>query len=311
MKANFKYSITLCALTLCFFLSLGELHAQTPSQHPDGAEVTDFVNIQGIQNPSVPFPDKTSTLQIGDYFIERKRQPAPGGGFFSIKPQSSSYAGITFRGEKIKFGQGDVEYFGNDAKFQFDGMISIGDNIIGTRSQHTSGNIYIGNEPDFNFQVSNNQLDSGGDGHLYVSGGIRGYRGLTILNGSYQSYNTTFRVADDGNVSIGTNDAQGYMLNVAGTIRSQEVKIEADNWPDYVFTENYDLPSLTETESFIQTNGHLPNIPSAAEVAENGIALGEMNKKLLEKIEELTLHQIEMMKVLEKQAADIKALQGK
>ncbi|MCR9252370.1 MAG: hypothetical protein NXI20_18240 [bacterium] len=83
-------------------------------------------------------------------------------------------------------------------------------------------------------------------------------------------------------------------MDVNGIVRSKEVKVELENWPDYVFTPSYNLQSLSEVESFINQNGHLPNIPSAAEVEENnGIELGQMNAKLLEKIEELTLHLIE------------------
>lgn len=88
-------------------------------------------------------------------------------------------------------------------------------------------------------------------------------------------------------------------LTVNGTIRSKEVKVEASPWPDYVFDESYDLRSLAETEQYIKDNKHLPNIPSVAEVSENGIELGEMNAKLLEKIEELTLHQIKQQHMID------------
>ncbi|MCR9252369.1 MAG: hypothetical protein NXI20_18235 [bacterium] len=98
-------------------------------------------------------------------------------------------------------------------------------------------------------------------------------------------------------VGIGTTDIDSYKLAVDGAIRSTEVKVEASPWPDYVFTPEYDLQSLSEIETYINQNGHLPNIPSAAEVEENnGIQLGEMNAKLLEKIEELTLYVIDLDK---------------
>jgi len=96
-----------------------------------------------------------------------------------------------------------------------------------------------------------------------------------------------------GNVGIGTSDTKGYKLAVNGKIRSQEIKVEATNWPDYVFAKDYKLSSLQETEQHIKDKGHLPGIPSAEEVKVNGIDLGEMNAKLLKKIEELTLHLIE------------------
>lgn len=99
----------------------------------------------------------------------------------------------------------------------------------------------------------------------------------------------------NGNVGIGTN-SPGNKLEVNGTIRSQEVIVETENWPDYVFSDAYELRSLEATEQFISENHHLPDIPSAAEVEENGIQLSEMNALLLKKIEELTLHQIELLK---------------
>ena len=107
----------------------------------------------------------------------------------------------------------------------------------------------------------------------------------------------------NGNVAIGTNSVpSGYQLAVEGKIRTREVRVDQDTWPDYVFKEEYHLPSLEDIQKHIKEKGHLPNIPSAKEVEENGIELGEMNKLLLEKIEELTLYilkQEERIKILE------------
>lgn len=115
----------------------------------------------------------------------------------------------------------------------------------------------------------------------------------------------TYNIAEmniQGRVNIGTEIGNpAYRLQVKGKIRSEEIKVEAQNWPDYVFNPLYVLPNLNETEEFIKENKHLPGMPSAGEVAENGIELGRMNSKLLEKIEELTLH-------LVNQAAEIEIL---
>lgn len=101
--------------------------------------------------------------------------------------------------------------------------------------------------------------------------------------------------------SSASTPATGYLLSVAGKIISEEVRVELNaNWPDYVFDRQYDLPSLGSVEAFIAKNNHLPNIPSAAEVNRNGIELGDMNKRLLEKIEELTLYLIKQDKELAK-----------
>lgn len=99
------------------------------------------------------------------------------------------------------------------------------------------------------------------------------------------------------NLSISSLD---YQLYVEKGIRTEKVKVDAKgNWPDFVFEDNYTLPSLMEVEQFITTNKHLPNVPSAAEVETEGVDLGEMDKILLQKIEELTLYTIEQQKQLE------------
>ena len=102
-----------------------------------------------------------------------------------------------------------------------------------------------------------------------------------------------------GNVSLGNSYkiATGYKLSVNGKIMAEGVRVQFDNnWPDYVFDKNYKLASLKEIEAFIKKERHLPDIPSAQDVLKDGIDLGEMNKKLLEKIEELTLHVIALDK---------------
>ncbi|MBC9930466.1 hypothetical protein [Chitinophaga qingshengii] len=97
----------------------------------------------------------------------------------------------------------------------------------------------------------------------------------------------------NGNVGIGTMYPKAK-LAVNGDILAKRVKVtqNAADWPDYVFHPEYKLPSLDSTAAFITTNRHLPGIPSAQQIAENGQDLGEMNRLLLQKIEELTLHMI-------------------
>ncbi|MEQ9404092.1 MAG: hypothetical protein RIM99_10925 [Cyclobacteriaceae bacterium] len=126
-----------------------------------------------------------------------------------------------------------------------------------------------------------------------------------IVDGDGSGWNRTLNIKSSdgsdpsGNVGIGTTTPT-EKLEVNGTIRSKEIKVEASPWPDYVFDDNYELPSLEAIEKFVQSNGHLPEIPSAKEVEESGIALGEMNALLLKKIEELTLHIIQQEKRIQK-----------
>ncbi|MFH6966177.1 cell wall anchor protein [Flavobacterium sp. FlaQc-28] len=98
-----------------------------------------------------------------------------------------------------------------------------------------------------------------------------------------------------GNVGIGVLNPLNK-LDVNGTIHSKEVKVDMNGWSDFVFKKEYNLPTLEQVEKHIVEKGHLENIPCEKEVLENGIDLGEMNAKLLQKIEELTLYMIEMKK---------------
>jgi len=109
------------------------------------------------------------------------------------------------------------------------------------------------------------------------------------------SYTTKLAINLDGNVGIGTINPTSK-LTVAGNINSREVKVTVDAGADFVFENNYNLPSLEFVDRFIKENKHLPEIASAKEMQKNGINLSEMNIKLLQKIEELTLYMIEMKK---------------
>lgn len=105
-----------------------------------------------------------------------------------------------------------------------------------------------------------------------------------------------------GKLGIGTTSFDDgpdiYKLSVNGRVRAHAVKVYTD-WADYVFEPDYQLPSLYDVEAYIEANGHLKDIPSATEVESNGIELGEMNKLLLQKIEELTLYTIALKRQLD------------
>ena len=90
----------------------------------------------------------------------------------------------------------------------------------------------------------------------------------------------------------------GYKLSINGKVRAEEIVVYT-GWADYVFEDDYTLKPLSEVEAYINENGHLPGVPSAEEVEENGVSVGEMEAKLLEKVEELTLYVIELQKELQ------------
>jgi len=120
----------------------------------------------------------------------------------------------------------------------------------------------------------------------------------------------------NGNVGIGTDlssNGGGYKLIVEGKVGAREFVAVATglNWPDYVFQQNYELMPLSDLESYISNNQHLPDVPSASEVENNGVALGEMNSTLLQKIEELTLYIIDQNKKIENLQKEVVVLKNK
>lgn len=112
------------------------------------------------------------------------------------------------------------------------------------------------------------------------------------------NYGPVITIASNNNVGIGTTNPT-YKLSVNGNIRSKEVVVET-GWADYVFDKNYKLLPLEEVEKFIEQNNHLANIPSAKEIEANGQALGDIQRRMMEKIEELTLYVIQLQKEVEK-----------
>jgi len=105
-------------------------------------------------------------------------------------------------------------------------------------------------------------------------------------------------IQDDGNIGIGVDEPLEKLV-VDGTICAKEVRVSLEGapcWPDYVFDENYNLTNITELEKYIKENKKLPEMPSANEVSTQGVEIGEMQARMLKKIEELTLYVIELKK---------------
>ncbi len=151
-------------------------------------------------------------------------------------------------------------------------------------------------------------LPNNGNSIFHISHGLN--NDLHFSHGATVGSGKIMTIKNNGNVGIGTTTPDSK-LAVNGVVHAKEVKIDLVGWPDYVFENTYQLPTLDQVETHIKENGHLQNIPSAQEVAENGIELGEMNKKLLEKIEELTLYTIAQEKELNDQELRIKNLENK
>jgi hypothetical protein len=131
----------------------------------------------------------------------------------------------------------------------------------------------------------------------------------TNVGYSTSTFTEAMRVTASGNVGIGTQNPD-TKLAVNGTVHADQVIVDANvPTPDYVFDKSYDLPTLDAVKTFIDKNHHLPEIPSAAEVAKNGQNLGGMNMLLLKKVEELTLYLIAKDKKEKEQEARINKLE--
>ncbi len=182
------------------------------------------------------------------------------------------------------------------------------------------GRAAFGNFEDFSFNPPNDALSLRG-GHVYVQNNY----GVLSENQTGTSFGAGFDTtpSDDlqlyagstsqitlkanGDVSFGAGVspkfALGYKVSIHGKVACEEVMVDLKgDWPDYVFKEDYPLKTLDEVKAHIEEKGHLPGVPSAKEVKETGVVLGEMNKVLMEKVEELTLYilqQEERIKALE------------
>ncbi|MDU1906113.1 MAG: hypothetical protein E6772_15180 [Dysgonomonas sp.] len=154
--------------------------------------------------------------------------------------------------------------------------------------------LIIGNE---NVSSANLRISYFGDNNV-GDGYIKYPRNFYFMNNNEK---VLIGIFQNGNVSIGQADPT-EKLSVNGTIRAKEIKVEPSGWaawPDYVFHSDYNLRSLKEVKSYIKENNHLPDIPSEAEVKEDGVGLGELTTKLLQKIEELTLYVIQQEEKIE------------
>ncbi len=200
----------------------------------------------------------------------------------------------------IKDNQNNVLFYG-----EYGGNVGIGTVAPGTKLE-VSGDIRT-------------SQGSGGDLTLFEANATRKNRFIAgadsigaYINSTYSTGGSTsirflraglesMRITNNGYVGIGTNNPD-ELLTVKGTVHAQEVKVDLLGAlaPDYVFAPDYELMSLQETENYIKANRHLPEVPSAAEIQEEGLHLKEMNLLLLKKVEELTLHTIRQEKQIKR-----------
>ncbi|WP_420385501.1 hypothetical protein [Roseivirga sp.] len=211
-----------------------------------------------------------------------------------IKAVTSTWAdGWSIEEESIP-GTGNQKTVSIHNKLSTDGSIGIGINIP-LAKLHVKGNSGS-SETQIN-NVDGMFIENGGSLNSYY-----------VLQTATTGGGKSFSITNAGNVGIGT-DTPDEKLEVNGTVRSKKVKVEASDWPDYVFSPNFELRTLDEVEDFIEKNHHLPEVPSTQEIEVNGLDLGSMDATLLKKMEELTLYMIEMNKTIKDQGKRIEELE--
>ena len=203
----------------------------------------------------------------------------------------------TYNNKSIKFGaSGSTQ------------MIVNANGNVGIGTTTPSGNLHIRNENASTFLDIETTSTINNEIRFKYNGTTKGFvwsraNGAQMAIGGGSTNNSMFLNTSDGNVGIGTATPESK-LAVNGTITAKKIKITANivGGADFVFEDDYDLKPLEEVESFIKENKHLPEIPSAKDMKENGLDMSEFQIKLLQKIEELTLHTIRQ----EKEMAEMK-----
>lgn len=223
-----------------------------------------------------------------------------------IPPDLSSYSLLIYKGDSrygMYFDENEIDAKGGKLYLQNNskkGVIIKGpDNNWGGSSPTAALEIRTSTNNQ-KMWLDGNEIDSNSTFYLNYNSSTN----VTIAHGGGNVYLAT----GGGNVGIGTSSPNNK-LDVAGTIRAYEIVVET-GWSDFVFAKNYPLKSLSEVDSYIIKNGHLPDVPSAKDVKKQGVPLGQSQAKLLQKIEELTLYLIEQNKKISAMQSEIDSLRA-
>ncbi len=207
---------------------------------------------------------------------------------------------------------------GADIVFHINGFESTGTSNTPFWIQGSSGDIFFENKIKSNGFIGVGTTPSTSvdivNGTLRVRGGssLGQETARFVVDSDASAAHTLMVLRNDTNGELFRVEGDGETI-IKGNLESKKVKVSATpgSVPDYVFSKDYTLNTLEEVEDFIQKNSHLPNIPSAKEIETNGQNLGELQLKLLEKIEELTLYAIAQEKLLKQQVSSCKRQEKK
>ncbi len=318
MSSNKVFKIVSSA-TMGIAILASSVSAQWTRNGTSGATYTtnsgDRVGI-GIAAPLVKLDVRGGQAMFG---------PAAGlPGVATIRPSGNGAwwnLGNTHNGTKFMITHGDQRAANDNTSWnsalltiQSNGMVGIGNASPLTKLDVRGGQVMFGPAaglpgvatilPSGNGSWWNIGNTHNGSKFIIGQGDLRSSNDNTSWNGGYLT------IQSNGFVGIGTINPQSR-LAVNGTVTAKSLIVTTSGWADYVFQKDYELRPLDNVKAFIEKEGHLPGIPKADEVAKTGVDVGEMQVKLLEKIEELTLYLIDQeskIVALAAQNAELKTL---
>ncbi|MCB9264078.1 MAG: hypothetical protein H6558_03535 [Lewinellaceae bacterium] len=288
------------------FTSLHADYLDITNWTPENLEIDNYINHNNDPNTYFGFPandqfviraggtDWLSIQDDGMFIPAYFKHDGDANTFFGF-PASDQFKVRTGGYDRLKIVGGKVG-IGNFSSSPTT-TLHVGSGTDATLIENNSGYVLIGNASGTNLVIDDNEIMARNMNNIpeYSPLGLQAEGGEIRIHNQL-SVDQKFIIQHNGQVGIGEENLGDYKLSVNGKVKCREVRVTNDGWSDFVFDEDYQLPSLEEVKAFIEENNHLPDVPSAQEVMENGTNLGEIDAILLQKIEELTLYVIDLKK---------------
>ncbi|MDM8522090.1 hypothetical protein QUF80_01860 [Desulfococcaceae bacterium HSG8] len=320
-----KKAIVFTVFVLFSFLSIGTLFAADWTDGTGGTIYYNDGNVGiGINAPETKL--HVVSTESGSIIAQSSTLGGESNYFEPNYPTLIVYRGSSSRGASVAIGNQTNKFYlyGDHGSFKIytpsqeavlsinsDGKLLLNSGEAGAIVEQSSSLGGVTNYFEPNYPTFTVYRGSSSRGASVAIGNQTGKFYLYGDHGRFRIYSPSeemvFVTNSDGNVGIGETNPQSK-LAVNGTVTAKEVIVSTTGWSDYVLKDDYNLMPLNELEQDIKKNGHLPDIPSAEEVKKNGVSVGEMQAKLLQKVEELTLYMIELKKeneVLKQQVASL------
>jgi hypothetical protein len=272
-----------------------------------GIGTTDPTSKVHINYPAVSTPVNAFTIDVASFSTWDNAEQSS---FFKVRDIGRDDPAFIIQGD----GNVGINTSTPDAKLGVNGSIRATENITADRIVSRRNNPEIGGA----LVIENPAKTGAGQASSWYIYNMSGSYGNSLQFHAYDNIGCVsgglcaprLVLMDNGNVGIGTYNPY-YKLDVSGTIRAHEVKVNLNTGADFVFEKDYNLMSLNELSDFIQENKHLPEIAPATEMTATDTNLGELVIKLLQKVEEQTLYIIRQDEKLQKFEMELKELKNK